>query len=316
MGRLDELSNLAAAREIYANFPGAFSSVERARGALRHRIGASGKASREHLNEEPRLSTIQEGLAKIKRHPEDRGRVVSLKGKVGLLGDIHLGEHDIVPLTAAIQTLKDVNVESIIFNGDLVDMYSVSGFTKEVGRFTLQEEIDITRDFLGHMRKLFPNAVMEWNEGNHEQRLRRYILTHAKEFAHLDALSMENLFGLDDFKVGYVKTEKIMLGKLAVLHGHERKNGIAPSVNPARGLWLWAKANALVGHHHKTSYHPESSLAGEHFGCWSVGCLCTLTPEYNPFGYVSQNHGFAWVDVKDNGNFRVHNHTIKDGEVF
>jgi hypothetical protein len=220
-----------------------------------------------------------------------------------------------VPLTVAIETLKDENVDAIVFNGDLMDMYGVSGFAQEVGRFTLQEEIDLTRDFLQFMRDQFPNAVMEWKEGNHEQRLRRYILTHAKAFGHLNSLSIESLLGLDDFGVGYVQTEKIKLGKLSVIHGHERKTGIAPSVNPARGLWLWGKTNLLCGHHHQTSEHAEGNLHGEQFGCWSVGCLCTLNPEYNRFGHVRQNHGFAVVKVEDDGSFDVHNHRIINGNV-
>lgn len=315
MDRLNELSNQAAAREVFDNFPGAYSSTESARAAIRRRLGALGPLSRERLKGIPQLSTIAEGIAKLKHQPTDRGRSVTLTGKVGVLSDIHIPHHETEAMVLAVETLKDVQVDAIVLNGDIMDMYGVTGFVKEVGQFTLQEEIEITRDFFAFLRTHFPHAVIEYKEGNHEQRLRRYILQHARDFADLDALTIEKLLGLEDYGIGYVKTERVMLGKLSVIHGHERKSGIAPSVNPARGLWLWAKTNTLCGHHHQTSEHAEGDLNGNQFGCWSTGCLCTLTPDYNPFGHVRQNHGFAWVKVEEDGAFDVHNHRIVKGRV-
>jgi predicted phosphodiesterase len=315
INRLDELTIQGAAREVVANFPGLFASQESARSAIRTRLGANGDRKRKNRTEPPQLSTIAEGLAKLKHQHTDRGRSVTLTGKVGILSDIHIPEQEIVPLRLAIETLKDVDVDAIVLNGDVMDMYGVTGFTKEIGRFTLQEEIQITQDFFAFLRQQFPNAIIEWKEGNHEQRLRRYLLTNARDLSDLKGLSIENLLRLDDFGIGYVKTERIMLGKLSVIHGHERRQGIAPSVNPARGLWLWGKTNLLCGHHHQTSEHAEGDLNGTQFGCWSTGCLCTLTPDYNPFGHVRQNHGFAVVQVDDDGAFEVHNHRIINGKV-
>ena len=315
LGRLDELTIRGAARELADNFPTIFRSEDSARGAIRYQLGARGNTSRKNRTEPPQISTVAEGLSKLKHQHVDRGRSVTLTGKVGILSDIHIPEQEIVPLRLAIETLKDVDVDAIVLNGDVMDMYGVTGFTKEIGRFTLQEEIQITQDFFAFLRQQFPNAIIEWKEGNHEQRLRRYLLTNARDLSDLKGLSIENLLRLDDFGIGYVKTERIMLGKLSVIHGHERRQGIAPSVNPARGLWLWGKTNLLCGHHHQTSEHAEGDLNGTQFGCWSTGCLCTLTPDYNPFGHVRQNHGFAVVQVDDDGAFEVHNHRIINGKV-
>ena len=315
INRLDEITIREAARELAFNFPVIFPTAEHARAAIRYRRGARGKENRLRISSPPEHSSIEKGLSKLRHQHTDRGRLVALTGKVGILSDIHIPEQELVPLQLAIQTLKDEGVDAIVLNGDVMDMYGVTGFTKETGRFSLQEEIQITKDFFAFLRQQFPHAVIEWKEGNHEQRLRRYLLTNARDLSDLKNLSIEALLRLDDFGIGYVKTERIMLGKLSVIHGHERKQGIAPSVNPARGLWLWSKTNTLCGHHHQTSEHAEGDLNGTQFGCWSVGCLCTLTPDYNPFGHVRQNHGFAMVHVDDDGAFEVHNHRIINGKV-
>jgi hypothetical protein len=45
-----------------------------------------------------------------------------------------------------------------------------------------------------------------------------------------------------------------------------------------------------------------------------VGCLCDLSPDY---AIVNRwNHGFAIVDIDEDGSFEVHNHKIIDGRVY
>jgi hypothetical protein len=100
------------------------------------------------------------------------------------------------------------------------------------------------------------------------------------------------------------------------LHGHELQKGISAPVNPARGAFLRAKSSLLIGHHHQTSTHHENNLKRDQIVCYSIGCHCTLTPEYNPFGYTRQNHGGAIVEILKGGNFKVNNYRIIDGKCY
>ena len=97
-------------------------------------------------------------------------------------------------------------------------------------------------------------------------------------------------------------------GKLHLLHGHEFGHSVFSPVNPARGLYMRAKESSIIGHHHQTSEHSEKSLSGEVVTTWSIGALCGLSPEYMPFN--KWNHGFARVEVQENGNYIVHNKRI------
>ena len=105
------------------------------------------------------------------------------------------------------------------------------------------------------------------------------------------------------------------LGKLPVYHGHELPQGMSSPVNPARGLWMRVQESLICGHWHRTSEHTESTgLEKRLSSCWSLGCLCDLSPDY---AIVNRwNHGFAVVDVEADGNYEVHNHKIIKGKVY
>lgn len=85
-------------------------------------------------------------------------------------------------------------------------------------------------------------------------------------------------------------------------------------VSPARGAYMRAKQNVIVGHLHRPSYHPETDMEGNIVAAWSMGCLCELKPSYSPLVSNSQ-HGFAHVEVDSSGDFTVKNFTIINGKV-
>lgn len=111
-----------------------------------------------------------------------------------------------------------------------------------------------------------------------------------------------------------IKDKRIVkAGKLNLLHGHEFQSGVIAPVNVARGVFLRAKTNTLVGHSHVTSEHTERDLNGDIVTCWSTGCLCELTPEYARIN--KYNHGFAHVLVNKDGGFNVKNMRIIKGKI-
>jgi hypothetical protein len=63
---------------------------------------------------------------------------------------------------------------------------------------------------------------------------------------------------------------------------------------------------SLLGHHHRSSSHVEYTWKHEPINCWSVGCLCDLSPEYARIN--KWNHGHAIVEVGSSGVFDVLNY--------
>ena len=108
--------------------------------------------------------------------------------------------------------------------------------------------------------------------------------------------------------------EKIQVGNLDILHGHELgKGSIAPPVNPARGFFLKTMENTLAGHLHRASQHDERSSKGKLISCWSTGCLCGLWPDYAKIN--KWNHSAARVDLH-RGFFNVVPIRVSNGKVF
>lgn len=262
-------------------------------------------------------STIQEGLQKLKilSHNKQMENVICGQGRHLILSDIHIPYHDEESLTTALEWGLNNDVDAIVLNGDIMDCYPVSSFVKDVGMPSLREEIEMTKAFFGYLRELFPIIPIYYKLGNHEERVNTYLLRNAKEFKDVDNLKFENLLSLAEFKIQLVGREIIKLGKLNVLHGHEMGESVFSPVNPARGMFLKSKSSTIFGHNHQVSHHSENNINGESTGVWSMGCLCSLSPDYRPYAYTKWSHGFACVDVKEEGNYYVQNFKIINGEI-
>ena len=200
-------------------------------------------------------------------------------------------------------------------NGDILDFYQVSRFTKEGGAMSIKEERDMFFELIGWIKSNF-DVPIYFKAGNHEERLAKYINDKAPDLAQLPELTLSGFLKLDDLGVQFVDgRQKAMIGKLIVVHGHEFGESIFSPVNPARGLFLRAKSSTLAGHNHQTSEHHENNLKNDSMACFSTGCLCQLTPNYRPFAYTKWNHGFAIVEIDSDDTFEVSNYRIIDGKV-
>lgn len=227
-----------------------------------------------------------------------------------VIGDTHFPYHDKSVIEAAFREGREKNAVGVLLNGDLMDMFACSSFFKEPTRETLADEIACGRAALAWMRSRLPGARFIFREGNHDFRLRRFIIDKAPELHGLPVLELPNLLGLPDLGVEWVQDKrKIFLGKLATYHGHEtRKVG---GEYPVVRLMNWAKSPALMNHHHKVGSFRAKRADDAQVGAWVVGCACHLKPHYDP--EANWQHGYAMVEVFSDGWFHVHNHQLIEG---
>jgi hypothetical protein len=150
------------------------------------------------------------------------------------------------------------------------------------------------------------NCKIYYKLGNHEERYQHYLISKAPELFGIPDFKLDKLLNLDRYDVDIIEDKRIIkLGGLNILHGHEFGASVFSPVNPARGYYLRAKASVLCGHNHQTSEHVESNLEGKVVTTWSTGCLCELQPAYMP--YNKWNHGFAMVELFEDGGYDVEN---------
>ncbi len=227
-------------------------------------------------------------------------------GRWLLLSDLHFPFHNRKVIETAIDRAKKDGVVGVILNGDILDSHEVSDFDKEPTAPRYVKEIEQGNQFLDWLDGKLPTARIIYKEGNHEERLKRYIIKRAPALFGLDVVTLPALLDFKQRGVEWVGDKRVIrLGNLAVIHGHEFQRGISAPVNPARGFFLRGKECVIGGHHHQTSEHHGKTLSGKQRAAWSTGCCCGLHPPYMPVN--EWNLGYAMVELFDGGEFDVRN---------
>lgn len=233
--------------------------------------------------------------------------------KILVLSDIQIPYHDKTALKIALMNGLKNNVDVILLNGDILDMYALSNFDRTPSKRILKEELDIAKFIIKKIRESFPKARIIWKDGNHESRMQRYIDRTAPELFGIESITIPELLDLKKFNIEYIDGRTtIQCGKLNIIHGHEYRGGVN-TINIARNMLLKTGDNILFGHWHRTDSHTSKRVNGEIIGAYATGCLCNLTPDWIPNN--QWNHGFALLEMKENGHFRVDNKKIHKGEL-
>jgi predicted phosphodiesterase len=318
--RLNKTTKKAFARMLQKNHPNYFDSLENARHAIRRSTGAMGSGSKKvaeriHIGD-ARVAAKQFELPKSLAKPIPPLVIPKSIGRILILNDIHFPFHEPEPLKIALEFGKSRGVEGIYLNGDIVDCYQISRFDKDRRGPQLFEEREMLFEFFEILNKMFPNIPKYFKVGNHDVRWEHYLMTKAPELVGLEELQFSSMMRLKEYGLIEVKSEQMAkFGRLAILHGHEFGNTFIAPVNPARGLYMRAGADACCGHYHQTSSHHEGDINSNSVSCFSIGALCNLKPTYRPFAYKKWNHGFALADRTTKDNFKFNNKRIENGEV-
>lgn len=238
-------------------------------------------------------------------------QVPSNNKNILVLCDIHLPYHHKNALKVAIEDGVRRGVDTVILNGDTIDFYSISRFIKDPKFRDLTKELQVARQFLKYLRATFPDALIIFKTGNHEDRWKHHIWNHAADFANL--LNLDDVLHLNDFGIHFVDDKQLIkAGKLYIAHGHEIFSA-SGAINVARNFRLKANDNVLFGHFHRTQDDYARDLGNSFKGAWAVGSLCGLSPLYMPIN--QWNNGFAVVEVEDSGMFEIHNKKVLNGVI-
>lgn len=314
MRKFPTARNRTVARYLFKHHTNAFPSIEGARDIVRHLRGAHGKDSKPSIKEHIKPIGWQKERMPESQSTERYELQISGKQRVLVISDLHVPYHDVAAVKAALDYGKKQRVDTIYINGDFGDFYAVSRHDKDPSR-SLKEEIAQNRKMLRHIRARFPHARIIFKVGNHENRMERFLEKNAPVLLGINEFQIPDILKLSELNIEYVPTLGLtFMGKLPVYHGHELPQGMSSPVNPARGIWMRVQESMMCGHWHRSSVHTEKvGVHGKVKSCWSLGCLCNMTPDYAPVNRWS--HGFAIVDINDDGTYEVDNKTIIEGVV-
>lgn len=298
------------AKKIYAEHPLHFSDVENARSLLRYYGGLTGTKNKIRLKDKELVREKTYNYSPFEKIPESYEEIreplylAKHTSKVLVLSDIHFPYHNVKALQIAMKHAIEANVDCIVLNGDILDFYALSDFSKDPSKPRFVKEIELGKWFLSELRKAFPNCPIYYKIGNHEMRLERYLKVKAPEIFDTEEFRLDILLEFGKHRVTLVdKFTIIKAGHLNIIHGHEYRG--AGGVYPAKYIYSKAKVNTLCGHYHRSSTYVDKNMDGISHGGFSTGCLCELSPDYMP--YNEWVHGFAIVNLKPDGNFKVEN---------
>ncbi len=311
-------SSRGIARVLYHNHQESFPTYESAYLTIRYLRGTRGSLNRaalhatgntEFVNIIPPGSAVDlpEAFPGLDWEP-----YLVAGTRILCISDIHLPYHDVQSLRIVIKDAKRFKIDAILINGDLLDSYPLSKFPKDPTKPRFSEDIKTAQNFLKYLRQEFQTALIYWKFGNHDLSLEKYLWVKAPELFGCRGIDLDDFVTAKDFGVEVIKEDqRVMLGKLTALHGHEFGGGSIGPVNPARGAFLKLNDSALISHFHRSSQHSETTVHEKLISCWSIGCLCRLHPQYARVN--KWNLGYAFVSVDKDGNFEVDNRRIYRG---
>lgn len=302
------------AKLLREEFPLNFPSVEAARSAVRYHTGASGKANRKRVTPE-NVDLRPPSTLKIPRGVKQNQAPLKIRttGKWLVCSDWHVPYHDEKALEACLRFAMDQKVDHLYLNGDLVDFYKSSKWCSDPKARNLFSELKTLWEILDQLKGRFDRKV--YKIGNHEDRFTRRIWSSTPELAVLPRFDVDQVLEVKERGFEVLDSKRhAKMGGLHIFHGHEMSQGFIAPVNVARGLWVRTNSSSLSGHWHRTSTHIEKSGLGSKTNtCYSLGCLCDLSPEYAPVN--KWNHGFAIIDLQDSV-YNVSNYLVEDGKVY
>lgn len=227
-------------------------------------------------------------------------------GNIIEFSDVHIPFHDPKAVDAVIRYIEDNTPTAIIMNGDIMDFYMLSRFTKGEGRNPM-EEIKMCQDLMQRVRNAAPKAEIFYIIGNHETRLEKSVLTKAPELESLieDVFTILNTEKYNIRGCASVTVNDTFVFKHGTLLGS--KSGLS-AIKEMENSYM----SGCSGHTHRLSKY-IARKAGKKFVWLESGCLCDLNPEYvvNP----NWQQGFCVFEFVNGKLKNSEAKEIEDGEI-
>ncbi len=240
---------------------------------------------------------------------------------VVVANDFQVPFHDEDALALFKRFLRKEKPAWLILNGDFMDFWEISNFdhTPRTGKEFL-EEIRIGKKILKSFRRILPRARITWIEGNHEFRLRKYLIKNASELYGLPGLSVPELFDLKKVNIEYVPCHPvaskfmdtfIKVGSLYVGHWDTvAKEGgyTAKRLVDDKGVSL------LQGHTHRFGAHARTTVDGRIILGIENFCMCSRTATY--VNHPNWQLGFSVIYLEPrSGQFQWYPIMLSNGTV-
>lgn len=200
-----------------------------------------------------------------------------------------------------VDTVKRVKPNKIVLNGDVLDLYEFSRYTKDPRKVDIMSAIQWVYKFLEDLREAAPDAEIHWVEGNHENRLIKLLAESAPSLmpilSDIHGMSVGSLLGLDKYEVNYISK-----ANLATFNETDVKKEIAKN--------YYIAYDSVLFHHFP--YAKEWGMAGTNGHHHSHRCEVKFSAQKGPYewhqtggGHI-RNADYATGEKWTNGFLLIH----------
>jgi predicted phosphodiesterase len=217
-----------------------------------------------------------------------------------IISDLHIPDQDIKTLQLVLKFITFYAPDYLDLLGDLVNFTKISKYDQDpYYENTLADEVWATRyaldDIVKAAKKGNPNVEIAYFEGNHEQRMQKYLGRNAQQLAGLTTddeylVSVPHIFELKKKGIKWVPAHRIVQRHgVSFFHGQtvRVKSGFSAHANIDK-----FGTSGFTGHSHRLAHVTRTQSGNTKF--WiETGCLCNQTP--TPVYAVSPDwtQGFA-----------------------
>lgn len=250
-----------------------------------------------------------------------------------IVSDLHDKEVDPFFMDVLVDTVKRVQPDLLVFNGDIFDLPEFGKYTIDPREWGVVERIKFAHEqIFKRLREVAPKAQFDMIEGNHEARLLKHMADATPALkavlSDLHGFTVSKLLGLHHFEINYIakgdlaafnkqnlnselrKNYKVYWDALLCHHfpdaknwglpgvnGHHHKHVVTPMYNQIYGAYEWHQAGC--GHQRDASY-----CMGEKWHMGFVIANIDTETKATQFDYVHVGEKFAvsggkWYYRKD-----------------
>lgn len=212
--------------------------------------------------------------------------------------DVHFPFTDKAALALVLQIFADLKPDYAVVGSDSLDLLGMSRFISNPHLLSLvDDEVETAglfwRWYIATLQKLSPGTIFVYLDGNHEQRLMRYLYENAARVQITVQKAWVNMLRLDGAVKYLGQIPEIRFNGLSIIHG--QRTNIHASQSTLKDDFAGQRCVGF-GHVHRFT---EAVIEGPSHNVWatSSGCLMLQPPYYAPHKREQQGTNIYWTDM-------------------
>jgi len=242
-------------------------------------------------------------------------------------GDMHGSLMDKEAVSALLEDLKAINPDEIVLGGDMLECGGFLARHQPIGfvatsEYSFQDDVEACSWFLDQLAKVAPKAEIVYLEGNHEDRVERWIVdvvrAHGRDAEFLLQLnSPQRLLKTAERGIVYIRRNAVEDGlppgwikRGKMYFTHELAGGVSGAAKAAAKT----AGNVTFFHTHQESAATQVFPSVGIVKAFCPGCLCERQPLWRHSQPTNWSHGYGIDVIAQSGNFQHISVPIWDGE--